>query len=86
MWVCFFFCLSHTRWFDDDVLVTLFASLVDDRGNGKLLKCCKSMTQQIERCAGLKYSNWCAAGVCESLCANLCELAHVRTGHWVRQR
>lgn len=31
-WVFFFFCLLHSRWFDD-VLVTLFASLVDDRGN-----------------------------------------------------
>lgn len=28
----FFPYLSHTRWFDD-VLVTLFASLLDDRGN-----------------------------------------------------
>lgn len=40
--------LSHARWFGD-VLVTLFTSLDDDRGNEKLLKCCKSMRSQRER-------------------------------------
>lgn len=59
-----FFYLSHTRWFDD-VRVTLFASLVDDGGNEKLLKRCKSMRQQMERYAevvSLKrlYVNLCA--------------------------
>lgn len=50
-----FWFLSHTRWFDD-VLVTLIASLVGDRGNEKLLKC----------------RSVCACSRCVTFCMWLC--------------
>lgn len=75
-WGVLLWCLSHTRWFHD-VLVTLFASLVEDRRNEKLLKY-KSMRPQTEgyvsqTCLYVNvYVCVYAAGACESL--------HMRAG------
>lgn len=66
-WGCFFLFIAHQMvWWCASHLVCVLGWW--DRGNEKLLKCCKSMTVQTQRCVFLKCLLMCvlSAVVCGS--------------------